>query len=249
MPGRAGTMPGRIVAGRTPPAAAILAAMTLCGDTTVPAFGVIVATGVMRGLLLGSSAGFVGARSGRLTPAATVCGVKPAVGRIVPETAGVAPGVAAPQASVDSHSAMYCSRALVASGPPTVVLKFWITYRRLCGVIFANIILVFVGSNFHLATKSAISRSSAMGPPAAAAPAAPTAPVGVMTPAGLMGTPTCPIGRTPPGIPMPIPGIAAKTLGRGGTTTSSNGVASGAPASLRCASTSWRSTFMTSSFH
>mmetsp|Transcript_16379 Transcript_16379/g.49295 ORF Transcript_16379/g.49295 Transcript_16379/m.49295 type:complete len:203 (-) Transcript_16379:172-780(-) len=197
---------------------------------------------MMCGLLLGSST--VGVIMGRLTPVR-------------------APGVTGPaaavpsQAPVFSHCAMNCSSSVVASAAPGVDLKFWITYRRFCGVIFASIIFVFVGSSFHFATNSAIRRSSAIGPPAAAAaaPAAAAPPGATTVPAGLTapGRVTPPIGgRTAPGT---IPGApicqagAASALGITGSWTSSSGTGSGAPASFRCCSTSCRSTFMTSSFH
>mmetsp|Transcript_39755 Transcript_39755/g.110438 ORF Transcript_39755/g.110438 Transcript_39755/m.110438 type:complete len:241 (+) Transcript_39755:131-853(+) len=134
---------------------------------------------------------------------------------------------AASQAPLDSHSSMKASSSVVASSPTVVDLKCWMTYRRLVGVSLASMSFARVRSSFHLATKSAMRRSSAAGPPAAAdcgpAGSAALAPGG----AGRRGAP----GNFTPGL-MPPTG---PVFGRSEVLTSESGGGYGAPASRACA--------------
>mmetsp|Transcript_8245 Transcript_8245/g.18836 ORF Transcript_8245/g.18836 Transcript_8245/m.18836 type:complete len:263 (+) Transcript_8245:241-1029(+) len=200
----------------------------------------------IRGFLLGSMK--LTGVMGRFTPVAAAGatnGFAGTTGRIVGVVLVV---VAPPHELLFSHCAMNCSKAIMGA-TPAFVTNFSMTYRRLeGGSSFASIIFVLDASSLCLATKRAMSWSSAAAPPGAApvaafAPAAPrVVTVGFTSPLGMMpGI----IGLTPVVAVMPTNGAAA--FGRCGMTTSSSGTASGAPASLLCASMSCRSVFIMSS--
>mmetsp|Transcript_421 Transcript_421/g.1030 ORF Transcript_421/g.1030 Transcript_421/m.1030 type:complete len:227 (-) Transcript_421:146-826(-) len=205
---------------------------------------------VIRGLLLGSSR--LGDMRGRLTPALKLAGTDNGLattGRIDGNVGvEVVMAAAPPQAFVFSHCAMYCSRAAIGSVLPLGGAKLVMTYRRLGGgSSFASSIFVLASCSLCFMTNRLMSRSSARAPAAAGAAAVVVAgSFPATSPPGLARPPSMApgsVGLTPPSWK---PGGA---FGTSGTTTSSSGMGSGAPASLRCASMSCRSVSVVSSRH
>jgi len=122
---------------------------------------------------------------------------------------------------------------------------------------------VRVGSSFHFAINRAISRNSTVGPVAppadpnidalpatgaAGRDAVTTGRVGVNTGRWAADTAVGNVGLGNKPAPGDCPGIAVPAVGNVGIGTSSSGGGSGAPASLRCASTSTMSAFIASVF-
>mmetsp|Transcript_68225 Transcript_68225/g.171941 ORF Transcript_68225/g.171941 Transcript_68225/m.171941 type:complete len:209 (+) Transcript_68225:390-1016(+) len=200
-----------------------------------------------RGLLAASAAVATMVDRGRFKPVLATPG-RGASAAAVPS--GVAATAAAPHALVLAHFATYCSRPAVVSVPATA-LKLSSTKRLLAEGNLNNTIFARVGSSFHFATNKAIKRSSETGEPAAVAPAVVV--TNGLTPAVVVTTGLIPPiivagGLGPPSDGMPA-AVGTNCTGNAGISTSSRGMGSGAPDSLRCASTSCKSIFKMSSRH